>query len=45
VLGAFSVRNENHKPIEIKSATSWDKTLQKSNQLFNLLINQILSLI
>lgn len=45
VLGAFSARNEFHKPIEIKSINSWQKTLQKSNQLFNLLINQILSLI
>lgn len=45
VLGAFSVRNENHKPIEIKPTTSWDKTLQKSNRLLNLLINRLISFI
>lgn len=45
VLGAFSARNEFHKPIEIKPTSSWQKTLQKSNRLFNLLINQFMNLI
>jgi len=45
VLGAFSARGENHKPIEIKSVNHWQKTLQKSNQLFNFLINQFIRLI
>ncbi|MBU2028392.1 lamin tail domain-containing protein, partial [Patescibacteria group bacterium] len=45
VLGAFSTRGEIRKPVEIKSTTSWNKALQKSNQFFNLLINRIVHLI
>jgi len=45
VLGAFSVRHETAKPIEIKSVNHWQKTLQKSNWFLNFLINRIIDLI
>lgn len=45
VLGAFSARDKIHTPVEIKSVNHWQKTLQKSNQLFNLLLNHAVRLI
>jgi hypothetical protein len=45
VLGAFSARDKIHQPVEIRPVNSWQKTLQKSNQFFNLLINRVVSLI
>jgi hypothetical protein len=45
VLGAFTSRGEIRRPVEIKSTTFWQKTLQKSNRFFNFLINRITNLI